>query len=183
MAKRLHTHYDNLQVAHDASPEAIRAAYRALCKKYHPDQNRQNPDANRIMSLINRSYYILSDPKRRSAHDQWIAARTAKQDPEKIASPMPGGFRKVQEPLPYAKLAVWLLSVGLAIAALAYYTAQQRQDAPFAPPPPQKAAAHRVNGSGFRRPMSPQTTPPPIIRRNPHNTQGYVSDGLCVYSV
>lgn len=135
MAKRLHTHYDNLKVAHDASPEAIRAAYRALCKKYHPDQNRHNPDAHRIMSLVNRSYQVLSQPERRQAHDQWIAAQTAKQsnEPEKIASPMPGGFRKVQEPLPYAKLAAWLLLLALMIAALAYYTARQRQDAPFTP--------------------------------------------------
>lgn len=135
MAKRLHTHYDNLKVARDASPEAIRAAYRALCKKYHPDQNRQNPDAHRIMSLVNRSYQVLSHPEQRRAHDQWIAVQTAKQgqEPETIASPMPDGFGKVQEPLPYLKLAVWLLAVAAVIAALAYHAAQQRQESPFAP--------------------------------------------------
>ena len=133
MAKRLHTHYDNLQVAHDASPEAIRAAYRRLCKKYHPDQNRHNPDAERIMSLVNRSYHILSHPEQRRAHNQWIAAQTRKAGTEPIASPMPENFRKVQAPLPYAKLAVWLLIVALMIAALAYYTAVQRQNAPFVP--------------------------------------------------
>ncbi|UOO82319.1 J domain-containing protein [Uruburuella testudinis] len=133
MAKRLHTHYDNLKVARDASPEAIRTAYRMLCKKYHPDQNRQNPDAHRIMSLINRSYQVLSHPEQRCAHDKWIETQIAKQDVDKISSPMPGGFRKVQEPLPYAKLALWLLAVALIIAALAYCTAQQRRDAPFMP--------------------------------------------------
>lgn len=136
MAKRLHTHYDNLKVARDASPQAIRAAYRALCKRYHPDHHPTLPDAQRIMSIINQSYDVLTTPEKKQKHDEWIAKHQPKAEreiPEKIASPMPGGFRKVQEPLPYAKLAAWLLLLALMIAALAYYTARQRQDAPFTP--------------------------------------------------
>lgn len=75
MSKRIRTHYDNLKVSQDAPIEVIRAAYRSLCKKYHPDQNHDNPDADRIMSLINRSYAVLSDPDQRRAHDEWIAAQ------------------------------------------------------------------------------------------------------------
>ncbi|MDO5069627.1 MAG: J domain-containing protein [Neisseria zoodegmatis] len=75
MSKRIRTHYDNLKVSQDAPIEVIRAAYRSLCKKYHPDQNHDNPDADRIMSLINRSYAILSDPEQRRAHDEWIASQ------------------------------------------------------------------------------------------------------------
>ena len=75
MPKRIRTHYDNLKVSQDAPIEVIRAAYRSLCKKYHPDQNHGNPDADRIMSLINRSYAVLSDPEQRRAHDEWIAAQ------------------------------------------------------------------------------------------------------------
>lgn len=82
MSKRIRTHYDNLKVAQDAPAEVIRAAYRSLCKKYHPDQNPDNPDAGRIMSLINRSYAVLSDPEQRRAHDEWIAAQGAKEAPE-----------------------------------------------------------------------------------------------------
>lgn len=73
MSARLHTHYDNLKVAPDASEAVIRAAYRALSQQHHPDRNPDNPDANRIMSLINQSYAVLSDPVKRQAHDQWIA--------------------------------------------------------------------------------------------------------------
>ena len=38
MAK-IRTHYDNLKVARDAPIEVIRAAYKSLCMKYHPDLN------------------------------------------------------------------------------------------------------------------------------------------------
>ena len=61
--KRLHTHYDNLKVTADASDEVIRAAYRALSQKHHPDRNPDNADAHRIMSIINQSYAVLSDPQ------------------------------------------------------------------------------------------------------------------------
>ena len=36
---KIHTHYDNLKVARGAPQEVIRAAYKALSQKYHPDKN------------------------------------------------------------------------------------------------------------------------------------------------
>lgn len=65
------THYDNLKVSRDAPQEVIRAAYRTLSQKYHPDRN-ASPDAERIMRLLNQAYAILSDPERRAEHDDWI---------------------------------------------------------------------------------------------------------------
>jgi hypothetical protein len=69
----VHTHYDNLRVARTAPPEVIRAAYKALAQKYHPDRNVRNPDAERIMRIINAAFEVLSDPVRRREHDKWIA--------------------------------------------------------------------------------------------------------------
>jgi len=66
------THYDNLKVARDAPSEVIRAAYKTLSQKYHPDRNAGNSKASRIMQIINASYEVLSDPRRRRAHDEWI---------------------------------------------------------------------------------------------------------------
>jgi DnaJ-class molecular chaperone len=74
---RVHTHYDNLKVARNAPPEVIRAAYRTLSKKYHPDHNPDNREATRIIKLINAAYDVLSDPARREAHDRWIAQEEA----------------------------------------------------------------------------------------------------------
>lgn len=67
----IRTHYDNLNIPRDADAQTIRAAYRRLSKQYHPDLN-PDPDAHRIMQLINRAYEILSDPEKRAEHDRWI---------------------------------------------------------------------------------------------------------------
>jgi hypothetical protein len=73
MAK-IHTHYDNLKVARQAPQEVIRAAYKALSQKYHPDKNPGDEKAARIMAIVNTAYNTLSDPVRRREHDEWIAA-------------------------------------------------------------------------------------------------------------
>lgn len=66
------THYDNLMVSRSAPQEVIRAAYKTLTQKYHPDRNPNNPDSGRIMALINTSYEVLSNPEKRRQHDAWI---------------------------------------------------------------------------------------------------------------
>jgi hypothetical protein len=73
MAK-IHTHYDNLKVARMAPQEVIRAAYKALSQKYHPDKNPGDEKAARIMAIVNTAYTALNDPVRRKEHDEWIAA-------------------------------------------------------------------------------------------------------------
>ncbi len=73
MAK-IHTHYDNLKVARMAPPEVIRAAYKALSQKYHPDKNPGDEKAARIMAILNTAYSTLSDEQRRKEHDEWISA-------------------------------------------------------------------------------------------------------------
>ena len=80
----MHTHYDNLKVARNAPPEVIRAAYKSLSQKYHPDRNPNNPEALRIMAIINASYGVLSDPKKRLDHDLWIEEQEqVKNEPSK----------------------------------------------------------------------------------------------------
>lgn len=73
MAK-IHTHYDNLKVSRMAPREVIRAAYKALSQKYHPDKNPGDEKAARIMAILNSAYLTLSDSQRRKEHDEWIAA-------------------------------------------------------------------------------------------------------------
>jgi hypothetical protein len=73
MAK-IHTHYDNLKVSRHAPQEVIRAAYKALSQKYHPDKNQGDERAAKIMAIVNTAYNILSDPVRRKEHDDWIAS-------------------------------------------------------------------------------------------------------------
>jgi len=73
MAK-IHTHYDNLKVSRHAPQEVIRASYKALSQKYHPDKNPGDEKAARIMAVVNSAYNVLADPVRRKEHDEWIAS-------------------------------------------------------------------------------------------------------------
>lgn len=73
MMKIIHTHYDNLKVARDAPPEVIRAAYKILCKKFHPDHHQNDSTTTKTFQLISVAYHVLSDPIARHEHDAWIA--------------------------------------------------------------------------------------------------------------
>lgn len=87
---KVHSHYDNLKVARDASAEDIRAAYRALTRKHHPDRHPDNADAERVMSVVNVAYGVLSDPVKRSEHDRWIARSEAVPSIAAAARPVRG---------------------------------------------------------------------------------------------
>lgn len=113
MAK-IHTHYDNLKVARLAPPEVIRAAYKALTQKYHPDKNPGDEKAARIMAILNTAYGILGDPVRRKEHDEWIAAEeweiewlesTRADDAHKARAGGPAGWEPhpVEAPAPYRR--------------------------------------------------------------------------------
>lgn len=71
---RIHTHYDNLKVTRNAPPEVIRAAYKTLCQKFHPDRNPNSASAEKTFLIIRSAYETLSDPEKRRLHDAWIAA-------------------------------------------------------------------------------------------------------------
>lgn len=75
--KRIHSHYDNVKVARDAPPEVIRAAYKTLSQKYHPDRNPGSAEAARIMTIINTSYDVLSDSEKRRKYDRSVAQQEA----------------------------------------------------------------------------------------------------------
>lgn len=90
----IHNHYDNLKVARNAPPEVIRAAYKALSQKWHPDRN-ADTEAHKYMAIINAAYAVLSDPVKRKEHDDWLSEqeaefcqeRSATVEPEKATSP------------------------------------------------------------------------------------------------
>lgn len=64
----LNDFYKTLQVDPDAEPEVIKAAYRRLADKYHPDKNK-SPDALEKMQRINEAYSVLGDSVKRSRYD------------------------------------------------------------------------------------------------------------------
>lgn len=89
MANGFTTHYDNLKVARNSPTEVIRAAYRVLAQKYHPDRYPDRDEATRIMQILNEAYEVLSDPQKRHEHDQWIAEQEAINQPRVAPEPPP----------------------------------------------------------------------------------------------
>ena len=66
--------YEILGVSRDAPREEIRRAYRQEAMKWHPDRN-NDPDAPRMMQLINRAWETLGDREKRAAYDRESAER------------------------------------------------------------------------------------------------------------
>jgi curved DNA-binding protein len=64
-------YYKVLGIAKDASEEDIKKAYRKLARKYHPDLNPNNPEANKTFQQINEANEVLSDPEKRKKYDQY----------------------------------------------------------------------------------------------------------------
>ena len=70
------TLYEILEVAADASQEVIRAAYRSLSAKFHPDKDSSPAARERLQQVLN-AYEILGEPKRRAEYDASIGKAKA----------------------------------------------------------------------------------------------------------
>jgi DnaJ-class molecular chaperone len=64
-------YYEVLGVARDATPEAIKKAYRALARKYHPDVNPGDKTAEQHFKEVQQAYDILSDQEKRARYDRF----------------------------------------------------------------------------------------------------------------
>src|ERR1700684_1505314 len=62
--------YETLGVQRTADEAAIRAAYRNLAKKHHPDVNPDKPDAAARFGEISSAYDLLSDKDKRARFDR-----------------------------------------------------------------------------------------------------------------
>ncbi len=62
-------YYEILGVEKNATPEEIKAAYRKLAMKYHPDRNQGDEAAAEKFKEINEANETLSDPQKRAAYD------------------------------------------------------------------------------------------------------------------
>jgi DnaJ-class molecular chaperone len=62
--------YEVLGVAKNASAKDIKAAYRKLAKKHHPDQNPDDSKAKDRFAAANQAYEIVGDEKNRAAYDR-----------------------------------------------------------------------------------------------------------------
>jgi molecular chaperone DnaJ len=63
-------YYDILGVKKNASEDEIKKAYRKLAKKYHPDVNKGNKDAENRFKELSEAYAVLSDKEKRDQYDR-----------------------------------------------------------------------------------------------------------------
>lgn len=71
MAEQKRDYYEVLGVAKNADDAAIKKAYRVLAKKYHPDMNPGDKEAEKKFKEASEAYAILSDPEKRRQYDQF----------------------------------------------------------------------------------------------------------------
>jgi len=100
VAKR--DYYETLGVSRDASETEIKKAYRRLARKYHPDANPDDPQAEEKFKAVNEAYQVLSDAKKRAQYDRFGhaaagagAAGTGGFNPNDFADF--GGFRGFED--------------------------------------------------------------------------------------
>ncbi len=78
MAESKRDYYEVLGVGKDADDAALKKAYRQIAKKYHPDMNPGDAEAEKKFKEASEAYAVLSDPDKRRQYDQFgHAAREA----------------------------------------------------------------------------------------------------------
>lgn len=69
MSKR--DYYEVLGVSKNASADEIKKAYRKKAMEYHPDRNKDNPDAERLFKEAAEAFDVLKDPNKKARYDQF----------------------------------------------------------------------------------------------------------------
>ena len=71
MAEAKRDYYEILGVSRDADDATLKKAYRALAKKYHPDMNPGDAEAEKKFKEASEAYAVLSDADKRRQYDQF----------------------------------------------------------------------------------------------------------------
>ena len=86
--------YDALGISPTASDADIKKAYRKAALKWHPDKNKDNPNAAEKFKEVSQAYEILSDPEKRKVYDQYgLEFLLRGGHPPPPGAEMPEGFQ------------------------------------------------------------------------------------------
>ncbi len=94
-------YYEILEVAASADADQIKASYRRLARKYHPDINPDNPQAEALFKQIGEAYAVLSDREKRQQYD--ISLGVLKNRQAEASKPEPKKRPKTESPPPARK--------------------------------------------------------------------------------
>jgi hypothetical protein len=87
---RRQDHYEVLGVREDATDEVIRAAYRALVAKYHPDRNPGDRHAELKLKRLNVAFEVLGNPAKKRLYDELTQSPQENESQEASPSQPPG---------------------------------------------------------------------------------------------
>jgi molecular chaperone DnaJ len=85
-------YYEALGVSKNATPEEIKKAYRKLARKYHPDTNKGDKQAEERFKKISEAHDVLSDPEKRKQYDRGTGPFAAAGGPGGFGGFDPGSF-------------------------------------------------------------------------------------------
>jgi molecular chaperone DnaJ len=89
-------YYSALGVKKDASQKEIKAAFRKLARKYHPDVNPNDKSSEERFKAINEAHDVLSDPEKRAKYDRygenWEQAEAFEKARAQHGNGRPGGY-------------------------------------------------------------------------------------------
>ena len=63
-------YYEILAVSRDVDEKKLKAAYRRLARKYHPDVNKGDRSAEKKFKQVSEAFAVLSDPQKRARYDR-----------------------------------------------------------------------------------------------------------------
>lgn len=142
-------YYEILEVSPKASPAVIRAAYRSLMQRDHPDKNPGQADAAERAARVVAAYAVLSDDSRRAAYDRELLAAAR-------AAGLPARRRLVTASRPAGHRPFWGVGLVGGVLAVGVWLLATPSPAPVAvadKPPPSAG-----------RPVPPVPPPAPAVQ-------------------
>jgi DnaJ domain len=146
--------YDILQVSPVADAQVIRAAYRSLIQRHHPDHHPGNAEIAELAARITQAYELLADPKRRAEYDASLKANALLS--RNAASPLKKNQTRISRTHAVSKLKSQRLTWALGFAALlgciaiVWVLAQNFSMRSFSQPPAEQLADIRLKIEGIQ---------------------------------
>ena len=143
-------YYELLEVSPHASKEVLRAAYKSLMQRHHPDKHQADSDHSSAMArraaLIVQAYAVLSDADQRAAYDAQLQQAS-------VRAPLPTGYaaprpHRAPAPASTSNWYLWLLATVILASGVLIWTLSGQQK-----PAPPAAATVRTTAA----PASPVT--------------------------